>query len=290
MPYGGGQSGMGGSSGMVMSLPDHNEELVTTVREKKARNRDINIVSPFAGKTFCFGEWKKTLAKMPVDDAHVIVYDNSNDVGFGRRLEEFCKKELASYKLCRDTNAHLTMELSNDWNAIGKRCRAVYGIIYNELIDKSKTWCLNIEDDIGAPVDAWERLYFHAQDESVATVVGKCYDRRALKDRGLLTAIAMNFEERRIVGPDENTRQIELVHLPDRSYGVEPIGAGHMGLWLTKTQVINELGMGHQFENLCGNDVNWGYAVNEAGYRFAHDWGIKLKHFYKDHSGKKMSC
>ena len=290
MGYGGGMGGDSGMSGMVMSLPDHNEELVTVVREKKARNRDINIVSPFAGKTFCFRDWAKSLKKLPVNDAHMVIYDNSNDLGFSKRLDAFCKKELASYKLVRDTNPHLTMEFCNDWHAIGKRCRAVYGIIYNQLIDPKKTWSLNLEDDIGVPDGAWERMRFHAEDDSVATVICKCYDRRALKDRNLLSAIAMNFEVKEVIGPDENTRQIELVHLPEKSYGVESIGAGHMGLWLTKTSVINELGMGHQFENLCGNDVNWGFAVNQAGYRFVHDWGIKVDHFYKNNAGKKMSC
>jgi len=292
MPYGGGQSGMGGTSGMIMSLPEHNEELVTVVREKKARRRDINIVSPFAGKTFCFSEWKKSFGRLPVDRGHVVIYDNSNDKTFGRKLEDFCTRELPSYKLVRDTNPHLTMEFSNNWTAIGKRCRAVYGIIYNELIDHRKPWSLNLEDDVGIPEDSWEKLSFIMKDESVGTAIGKCIDRRGLKDRGIRVPIAVNFTRTQTIGPTGVNAEpkIELEHIPEKDFGVEAIGGGHMGLWLTRTEAINRLGMGHQFGDLCGNDMNWGYAINEDGWKFAHDWSIHMKHFYKSDKGKKLSC
>jgi len=278
---------------MILSLPEHNEELVTVVREKKARNRDINIVSPFAGKSFCFRDWAKSLKAMPVDRAHVLVYDNSNSKTFGRKLDEFCKKELAAYTLCRDTNPHLTMEFSNNWTAIGKRCRAVYGIIYNELVDQKRTWCLNLEDDIGAPNDSWEKLSFIMKDESVGTAIGKCIDRRGLNDRGVRLPIAVNFTRTQTIGPTgiKAEPRIELEHIPEKDYGVEAIGGGHMGLWLTRTEAIRSLGMGHQFGEIVGNDMNWGYAINEAGWKFAHDWSIHMKHYYKDkQSGKKLSC
>lgn len=290
MPYGGGMGGDSGMSGMVMSLPEHHEELVTVVKEKKARNRDINIVSPFAGKTFCFGEWKKSLGKLPLDRGHVVMYDNSNDPAFSRRLQKFCESELDSYKLVKDTNAQLTLELSNDWTAIGKRCRAVYGIIYNQLIDHSKPLSLNLEDDIGVPDGAWERLMFHAEDDEVGTVIAKCYDRRSWKRDKIKQAISVNFKVTEMIGPSGVAPEIELVHLEEKDFGVESIGAGHMGLWLTKTDVIKDLGMGHQFANLVGNDINWGYAVNQAGLRFVQDWGVKLDHYYKSDSGKKLSC
>jgi len=289
MPYGGGQSGMGGASGMVMSLPDHDKSLVTVIEEKKARRRDINVVTPVAGKTYAFDRWKKSLKQLPLSRCHTLIYDNSNNNDYSRKVQSFCKRSLDSFTYVKDQNQQLTAEMSRDWVNVGSRCRSIYIHIYNDLLDRKRPVTVNLEDDIGVPDGAWNRLSGHLDMfNDVATVIPQCFCRRAFFDKGIRVPIAVNFKVTQTIGQSTGSK-IETSPIEIKDFGVESIGGGHMGFWLTKTEVLNDVPMGICHPGLRGNDINWGYSVNDAGWRFVIDWGVKLDHYYEKH-GKLQSC
>jgi len=280
-------TGLGGTAGLSGLTAVHDELLVSILREKKEVGRDINLVTPLAGKSYCFSRWKKSLAKLPLERCHTLVYDNSNNVRFSNKVDQFCERELDSYTLVKDTNPRCSLEQSRDWVRVGNRCRAVYGHIYNKLVDQRRPLCLNLEDDIGVPDKAWQKLYAQIQTDSVGTVIGQCNDRRAYVDTGKRRTIAVNFKVDEIIGQGSSL-SVKTTPVTVREFGVDQIGSGHMGLWLTKTEVIRELGMGHQFGDLRGNDMNWGLAINRAGWKFAVDWSVKLEHYFQQ-DGKVLS-
>ena len=265
----------------------HDESLVSIVKEKKRPRRDVNLVTPLAGKGYCFSKWKESLKQAPMKRSHVYVYDNSNNPRFSRRVDKFCESQLDSYTLIKDENSKQGLETIRDWVRVGNRCRAVYGQIYNSIVDHKRPLCLNMEDDVGIPDRAWDKLYTQIQNDEVGTVIGQCNDRRAYVDTGKIQTIAVNFKVEEAIG---QTDSINVITVPAqvRQFGVDSIGAGHMGFWLTKTEVISELGMGHRVGELRGNDINWGFAINRAGWKFAIDWSVKLDHYFEV-DGKVLS-
>ena len=122
-------TGLGGTSGLSSLVASHDESLVSILREKKKVGRDINLVTPLAGKGYCFSRWKKSLAKLPMERCHTLVYDNSNNVRFSSKVDQFCKSELDSYTLVSDTNSRCSLEQSRDWVRVGNRCRAIWWTI-----------------------------------------------------------------------------------------------------------------------------------------------------------------
>ena len=229
MPYPG-NSGLSGTSGITAI---HDEDLVSIIREKKRPRKDINLVTPLAGKTYCLGKWKESLKQLPMDRCHVLVYDNSNNARFSKKIDQFCRKQLDSYTLVQDTNSRCSLEQSRDWVRVGNRCRAVYGQIYNSLVDHKRPLCLNLEDDIGVPDAAWDKLYHQVQNEDVGTVIGQCNDRRAYVDSGVKRTIAVNFKIEEKIGQNGKL-SVETSPVTVRDFGVEQIGSGHMGFWLTQ--------------------------------------------------------
>lgn len=289
-----GNSGQTGLSGVICqanAMP-HDSSLVTVVEEKVRKRRDINVVCPFAGKSFSFPAWKKAFRKLPLERSHVLIYDNGNDKRFSARLARVCAG-LDSYTLVRDTNPHLTADLSFDFDAIGARCRSVYGEIYNSLIDKKRPLSLNLEDDVSIPDGSFERLdSLINSDRDIATVIGQCNCRRAIQVANLLQTIAVDFKVSQHLGraAQNGVLDIEQIPLEAKAFGTDLIGGGHMGLWLTRTDAIESVGgMGQKFGQLRGNDLNWGFAVNAAGLKFAIDWSVKLDHLYEK-NGQVLSC
>lgn len=288
-------SGESGTSGVIMQVDEHDSDLVEVVKQKapRSKGRDVNIVCPMAGKTFAFNEWKKSLGKLPLDRAHVLVYDNSNDRKFHTKIQDFCVREFDSYTLVQDNNQKLTIDgLPNSslgWKAIGDRCDAVYNEIYDRFVDDRRPLCCNLEDDVWIPEDSWDRMVTTIKDDVVGTVIGQCNDRRIFVHNGTVQSIAVNFRIEEMLGA-MNTLNVQTIPVQPKEFGVEAIGAGHMGLWLTKTEAIRQIGMGKKDEEINGTDINWGFHLNRAGWKFCVDWSIKMKHFYQDTNGKKQSC
>jgi len=289
-----GNSGKSGSSGVICqkeAMP-HDTSLVTIVEEKVRKKRDLNVVCPLANKGYSFGIWKKAFKKLPLNRAHVLIYDNGNDKRFSQRIRRVCDN-LDSYTLVRDTNPHLTADDSFDFDAIGARCRSIYGEIYNKLIDPRRPLSVNLEDDVDFKNGSFERLErIINEDDDIATVIGQCNCRRAIQVANTLQSIAVDFKVSQMLGRAAQTSDldIEMQLLPSKTFGVDMIGAGHMGLWLTRTDAIAATGgMGQKFGTLRGNDLNWGFGVNAAGLKFAIDWQVKLDHFYQK-EGQLLSC
>lgn len=285
-----GNSGNSGNSGISM-LEDFDIGLVKTVEEKKSRKKsiDINIVCPMAGKSFCLADWKKSLGRLPLNRSHLLIYDNGNNKKFSQRLLEFCQSEIASYTIVEDRNYELPSHLQHNCRALSARCDAFYRHIYEELIDQELPLCLNLEDDVVIPSDSFEKLYHVIQDVNIGTVIGQCNDRRDFIYRGAKSSISVDFQVHARVGAQFEL-EISTINLPEKKRGVETIGAGHMGLWLTRTDAIREVGIGRNYGGLTGTDMNWGYALNSRGIDFAIDWSIKMGHLFKDRDGKKQVC
>jgi len=292
MPYGGGQSGMGGTSGMIMSLPDHDPDLVEFVESVDVTGEvaDIQLISPFAGKTFCFNQWKQSIAKLPLGRVHATLYDNSNNPHFHDELKEFARTHLPQYTLVRDSNQVQTIESTANYQQIISRCSQVYDHIYTNLILPSCDLILNLEDDIGIPDGSFEKLeHTLRSDKQCATVIGRCRDRRVAIRGDKPQSISVNFEKKLRLGGLPN-EAVEVQWAPERDWGIESIGAGHMGLWLSRADVVRELGMKTEpREDVLGHDIQWGLRVNESGRRFAIDWSVTLEHYYQK-AGETLSC
>lgn len=286
----GGNSGLSGIPGVVAQAYD--TDLVEVVRERKSRRRsiDMNVVCPMVGKFFCLSDWKKSISRLPLDRSHVLVHDNSNNSKFGDRLQSYCKKTFDSYTLVQDRNPHIPAHLQHDCPSLSARCDAFYGHIYENLINPKLPLCLNLEDDVVIPEDSFRKLSHVIQDEGIGTVIGQCNDRRDFVYRGHKSSISVDFQVNARIGVRPEL-QVSVIHIPEKERGVDCIGAGHMGLWLTKTEAIRRIGVGRrQYGGLNGTDINWGFALNSAGLNFAIDWSIKMRHMFKDSRGRKQSC
>lgn len=285
-----GNSGVSGNSGIIAEVFD--TELVEVVEQTKSRKRsvDINIVCPMAGRSFCLKDWEKSLCNLPLNRSHLLVYDNSNDARFSARLLKFCQNQISSFTFVRDNNLPIPAHLQHDCPTLSARCDAFYRHIYEELIDQKLPLCLNLEDDLIIPKDSFGKLYHVMQNQDVGTVIGHCNDRRDFVYSGVKNSISVDFQVEARIGAKEEL-QISTIHLPEKEMGVEAIGAGHMGLWLTRTDAIRKVGIGTRtYGGLNGTDMNWGYALNSHGIKFAIDWSIKMGHLFKDRNGKKQVC
>ena len=275
-----------------MSLPEHDPSLVEVVEEQDILGgiADIQLISPFAGKTFCFEKWQQSLSTLPLGRVHATLYDNSNDPVFHQRLKEYARQQLPAFTLVRDSNMVQTIESTANYREIIERCSQVYEHIYTNLLIPSCSLILNLEDDIGVPSGSFEKLEsVIIGNPDVATVIGKCRDRRLAVRGNAPQSISVNFQKRTQIGgpPKED---IEVEHAPEREWGVEQIGAGHMGFWLSRASSVRELGMKTSpRKDVLGHDIQWGLRVNEAGQRFAIDWSVDLKHFYQK-AGEVVAC
>lgn len=259
---------------------EHNPRLVKVVkRVGSPRGKKFNLVTPFAGKTKILPHYLDGIHQLPHRDAHAVFYDNSNSFMFGRRLRRVLSNSFGSYVLIQDKNKHFTAESTDDYAKISYRCHRVYKEIYENQIDKSLPLCLNVEDDVRVPGGAFPGLSkLLKDDEQIKTAVGRCHSRR-LQDSTACMPIAWNFERVQDVGGAGEARAVDHRLKEAKTWGTELIGSAHMGLWLTETEVINELGMDYGFEGVYANDMCWGYKLNLAGYRMAIDWGLHARHY-----------
>ncbi len=286
----GGNSGLSGIPGTVAQ--GYETDLVEVVKEKKSRRKsiDLNVVCPMAGKFFCLSDWKRSVSRLPLERSHVLVHDNGNNPKFSERVLSHCQKTFDSYTFVRDKNPHIPEHLRHDCPSLSARCDAFYSHIYENLINHRLPLCLNLEDDVVIPDDSFQKLHHVIQDEAIGTVIGQCNDRRDFVYRGSTSSISVDFDVRARIGVQPEL-EVSVIHVPEKARGVDCIGAGHMGLWLTKTEAVRSIGVGRQqYNGLNGTDINWGFALNSAGLDFAIDWSIKMRHLFKDVHGKKQSC
>lgn len=273
-------------AGDVVVTP-HNPDLVRVVADRpRLKGKRYNLVTPFAGKGFCFSRYLAGLRRLPLGQAHFVWLDNSNDAGFRRRLMAALDELADSWTLVEDRNPPRTVETTAQYAEICWRCHCVYQELYERRICDLPL-CLNVEDDVELPDVAWERLTRVLADHpQVGTVVGSCASRR-LRDDTACLPIAFNFVRREEIGGLARVSVVDQRLVQARELGVELIGAAHMGLWLTRTALIGKLGMPAEADGLRAQDLVWGYQLNRSGHRFAIDWSVKTRHYYQ-HRGRTL--
>ena len=275
----------------------HNPDLVRVVRVKRpaypasafgprlppqrVRGKTFNLVTPFAGKPF-LAQYLRGLDRLPLAQAHGVFYDNSNSPQFRARLEREVLPRFDSYTLIEDRNPQFTAERTTDYARISYRCHRIYQYLYETAIAGGLPLCLNIEDDTEVPAGTWERLNAAlALDPKIATAVGVQCSRR-MADETRCLPMAWNFARTEIVGTEEPAEVVDQRLIAPKSMGIETIGSAHMACWLTRTPVIQKLGMAYGWDGVNAQDMCWGYALNTSGYRMVIDWGLRTRHYYKE--------
>lgn len=277
------QTGLSGTSGLSGLSASHDDELVSVVKQAGRRRRKYAVVCPHAGKTFCFSQFRSTLFQLPLADSHVLLYDNSRSDKHSARLETLAKS-LPAYTLVRDDNPPESIESTADIHKIVDRCSVVYQNIYENYLPERSEYVVNLEDDVLAPKGGFDRLRNVLETyPDVGTVVPNCYDRRVKVADGEAKPIVVNFIKQCRIGGDEQVRY-DVASVPERNFGVEAVGAAHMGLWLSRRECVEAVGMRTKPPSPSaplGHDIQYGLRLNEAGWKFAVDWSIKLEHYYR---------
>lgn len=265
----------------------HDPSKVVVVEHKKVRRRHkpmFNLVTPFIGKTFCFRDYVKGIKTLPLAEAHAVFYDNSNDAAFRKRLEKLARDHFKSYTIIADTNENFSIEKTEDYAMISWRCHNVYKTIYRDFIEDVPL-CLNIEDDVEIPDTSWLKLHrLLEENTAVGTAVGSCSSRR-LNDSTACLPILFDITVQENITTGER-KAISHRLVKPKPFGTEIVSASHMGLWMTHTHLIDQIGMQWDTDGLLANDICWGYNLSRAGYKVAVDWSVKTKHYFK-HNGKK---
>lgn len=268
----------------------HDDSLVRIVCEKKrCKGKRFNLVTPFAGKAFCFTDYMRGLRRLPLADAHVVWWDNSNDPAFQKKLLRTLKDNFDSYMLVEDKNRQHTVETTTEYAKISYRCHRIYKTLHEHMTCPDIPLTVNIEDDVEVPAGTWERLTGVLDTyPEVGTVVGSCRSRR-LKDRTAHVPIAFTFERSQSIGGDGEIKVRDRRLVQEKTFGLDAIGAAHMGCWFTRTNLIRRIGMNFGVDGVFGQDLCWGYQLNLAGHKFVIDWSVKTEHYYQL-NGEKLSA
>lgn len=235
------------------------------------------LITPFAGKKYCFKEYLRGIKQLPLDQMYGIWYDNSNDIQFRKKLIATGKKLFAHFTLLIDDTPPMVVETTQEYQDISWRCHQIFRTIQEYVPDVENT--LIIEDDTEPPKDGVEKLHnVLAMDKRIATAVGNVCSRR-LKDRACGIPILWHYTVEQTY-PANGTRVTESRLVKKRDLGIELIGASHTAFWLTRTKVLKKLGFRWYEDGVKANDQVWGYRVNKAGYLMAVDHSILCKHWW----------
>ncbi len=269
-----------------VDIPPHDPELVEVIAQRGKLQQEYLVVCPQAGKAYCFSDFRKSLSQLPLNKSHVVFYDNSNSPAHGRRIKRVADA-LDSVTIIRDKNRHVTVDATPQQQLLLARCGNVYEQLYSMLPQTGSRLVINLEDDIGAPAGGVERLLtaIDSYDE-LGTVIGDCRCRRA-KMLGDIEGqpIVCNFQKLQGVGGDESESVLAYT-VPPKPFGLECVGSGHMGLWITKKECLDDVGMTYEHAPPRGHDIQFGLRANEKGWRFAVDWSVRLEHYFQDQNRK----
>lgn len=286
--------GNSGLSALPAVVASFDRKLIRPVKQKgRPGVKDFVLVSPFCGKREEFQKYLMSLDRLPCQNAFAVFYDNSGDVDFQQQLMDVLERKFDSYLLIEDLNDAVFVDSNVPPSAermkvITQRIGLVYSIIYEQYVPRDVELVLNLEDDIEIPDNAYHTLVNSLQhNEKIGTVIGTCCDRRI--DYGQQgRPIAFGFQYQQRVGhhfPDD----IELIPLHARTFGIEAIGSGHMGFWLTRMEALNHCPIGEpELFGINGHDLVWGWRLHEQGYLFANDWSVRCKHWFTQ--GRRLQC
>jgi len=273
-----GNTGQGGLSGIIAY---HDEKLVSVVRENVLPGRKLVVVSPHTNKNYCWPEFFKSITRLPLDDAHVVLYDNSQDPKVSAKLLRLAN-DCRSSTLIRDLNTPLIIENVQDNLKLMKRCSAVYEQLYSMIPKTAASLIVNHEDDIQVSAAGVERMLANfSRYSEIQTAVTDCRCRRERLLGGEKSApIICNFHEVNRIGGGIETRY-EFERCKPKAFGIEAVGGAHMGFWITRRECLAEVGMKSVSidEMEMGHDFQYGLRVNQAGGVFAVDWSVRAKHY-----------
>ena len=287
-----GNSGISGLPGIVCRLQPG---LVRVVDEQKPRGRGVKpfvLVTPFCGKVPELEYYLRSLDRIPTEQCHAVFYDNSCNGEFQNRLRNCLRERFTSWCLVEDRNppqffvSHNTCDPSAMW-PITQRIADIYALLYENFVPRASKLVLNLEDDIEIPAGGIERLLSSMDtNPELGTIIGTCCDRRPNYDaKG--KPIAFDFQVEGTVSQQTPT-SVKLIHIREKTFGVEPIGAGHTGCWLTRTSALESCPIGEAtLHGIKGHDLVWGWRLHEAGLLCANDWSVKCRHWY--HDGLRMA-
>jgi len=267
---------------------EHDASLVEVVEHcPRVNDCRFNLVTPFAGKEYCFDDYLRGLWRLPLDSAHAIFYDNSNCPEFGRRLSSILPKLFWSWTLLRDHNKHYTIESSQDYGKIDQRVWSIYDLVFKKhLLDLPVT--MVVEDDVEVPEDTYDQMLHHLDTiPDVGTVVASMNSRR-LNDGVGDEPVAWYLERTYQIGGNEKPES-EMIRIhEEKPFGVEIIGSAHTGCWMSKTEAIRKVKLKFGDEGLTHVDQAWGLNLHHAGYHMVIDWSIKTKHYFQEEGEKEF--
>lgn len=241
----------------------------------------ITLTTPFAGKKHCFDNYYEGVVNLdyPKIDIFALWYDNSNDAEFHAMLEEKIKI-FPNHKIVVDDAPHFVIENTSDYAKVSMRCHEVYKAI-SKLVDGD--YMFNVEDDVWVPPDSLKKMLdVFNRYEKVGTVIGSQCSRR-LKDFVFRLPTAWIFEQKRVFPFPDTCDEFHMTCLRLKNFppfGIQIIGSGHMGCWLTPTAIVKEIGFVWEEDGLQANDIVWGYRLGKAGYHFVIDWSIRTRHYH----------
>lgn len=287
-----GLSGISAEHKELPELPEHDETLVTVIDQNRRRwDQKLTIVAPHVGKAYCFDDFERSLRSMPVDEAHIWLYDNSPVGDFSEKLRRLAES-LPSFTLIRDLNKPLSIENASDPVLLAARCSQVYSGLYDRVLQASPgQLILNLEDDIGATGRDFEFLT-RALDSypQLGAVISDCRCRRTKMICGIEDSpIACNFKETRRIGGNHEV-EIEEERVRPQPAGVQCIGGGHHGFWLARREAVEAVGMKDDPQlNIVGHDYQFGYRLQrDTEFLFGIEWSSRVRHFLLE-NGQKTS-
>lgn len=257
----------------------------------------ITQVTAFSGRKFCLESVIKGIeSNCDPDETHFIWLDNSRDEWFNRAILAYLSNKPNATLIIDNTpqidiNKYVFADEKQKTDAlieIGLKITNTYQACFNQIRPESQiTWV--VEDDVVVPKDALVTLYKTMRDlPEIGTVIGRMLDRRAHEHGGDFSVISDYTINQRL--GVENKTQVDVVNILNGAdvpkFGVQLVGTGHMGCWLTKSQLIRDLGMKVVESGCLGCDNNWGWRIyKHNGSRVAVNWNVHCQHHYRDSQG-----
>lgn len=271
----------------VPVVAESDPEEIRVVTRKGNEHKKFAIICPNAGKSYCWPEFEASFSQLPVDQAHVVLYDNSLDSVMGEQMDRLAS-QLDHVTLIRDTNPNLTLENTSVQENLIERCGQVYEEIYAKYLPECD-YVINLEDDISLPEHGWEILWGTVCRPGPSVVIPNCHDRRLAQHTGIKLPIACNFVEMQGIG-GLKSHEVACCQVEEKESGIEEVGAGHMGFWVTSRDVLNSVGMTYDRESLVpGHDIQFGYNAARQGVKTIIDWDVSVRHFMLDSRNRKVS-
>ena len=257
-----------------LGIKQHDPKLVRVVaRQNPQKKVKFTLTSPFANKQYC----------LPTHEAHAVFYDNSNCPEMRDELLRILHANFDSWTLVEDRNAASTFETNitlDSYPWITRRVAAVYGTLFPTYLADAPI-VFNLEDDVEIGPDAFQRLWdtIH-MDDRIATVIGNQRDRRT---GYASTGRPIAFELEEVIRSGHvDADQIKLIAKQEKKFGIEAIGSGHLGCWMTRRSALEAIDIGEEYcRGMAGPDIIWGWRVNRANQLFVINWSVECRHWFQ---------